>query len=131
MNHEKSILRNKFILHRKKNFFKVKRFRFNSLFGLIKKKFRNKKITIAGYYPANYEVNVLKFLQQAEKKKFKIVLPIIKSSNAMFFQSWTFKEPLYVNKFGILEPKNLHKKTIPDLVMVPLVAFDNQFNRIG
>ena len=49
----------------------------------------------------------------------------------MSFKSWIFKEPLYVNKFGILEPKNSKKKIIPDLIMVPLVAFDNHLNRIG
>ena len=49
----------------------------------------------------------------------------------MSFKSWVFKEPLYVNKFGILEPKNEKKKIIPDLIMVPLVAFDNRLNLIG
>ena len=49
----------------------------------------------------------------------------------MSFKSWVFKEPLYVNQFGILEPKNSIKEIIPDLIMVPLVAFDNRLNRIG
>ena len=49
----------------------------------------------------------------------------------MSFKTWVFKEPLYVNKFGILEPKNSIKEIIPDLIMVPLVAFDNRLNRIG
>jgi len=49
----------------------------------------------------------------------------------MSFQSWVFKEPLYVNKFGILEPKNSIKEIIPDIIMVPLVAFDYRLNRIG
>jgi len=49
----------------------------------------------------------------------------------MSFSSWIFKEPLYVNKFGILEPKSSKKKIIPDLIMIPLVAFDNRLNRIG
>ena len=49
----------------------------------------------------------------------------------MSFKSWIFKEPLYVNKFGILEPKDNKKKIIPDLVLVPLVAFDKKLNRIG
>ena len=49
----------------------------------------------------------------------------------MSFKSWIFKEPLYVNKFGILEPINSGKNIIPDLVMVPLAAFDNRLNRIG
>ena len=49
----------------------------------------------------------------------------------MSFRSWVFKEPLHVNQFGMLEPKNSKKIIIPDLIMVPLVAFDNRLNRIG
>ena len=48
------------------------------------------------------EVNILEFLKEASKKNFKIVLPVIKSSNKMCFKKWVFKQPLYVNKFGIL-----------------------------
>ena len=49
----------------------------------------------------------------------------------MNFRLWSFMDPLYVNNFGILEPKNSEKKIVPDLILVPLVAFDNQLNRIG
>ena len=131
MKYDKSFLRNKSLLLRKKKYLTVKKFNYNLIFRLIRKHFHGKKITIGGYYPSSYEVNILKFLEDASKKKFKITLPVIKSSNKMSFKSWVFKEPLYVNKFGILEPKNSKKKTIPDLIMVPLVAFDNRLNRIG
>ena len=131
MKYDKPYLRNKFLLQRKKKYLTVKKFNFNLIFKLIRKHFHKKKIIIAGYYPSNYEVNILNFLEEASKKKFKIVLPVIKSSNKMSFKSWIFKEPLYVNKFGILEPNNLGKEIIPDLIMVPLVAFDRKLNRIG
>ena len=49
----------------------------------------------------------------------------------MSFKLWIFKEPLNVNKFGILEPQNTNREIIPDLIMVPLVAFDAKLNRIG
>ena len=131
MKYDKSFLRKKSLLLRKKKYLTTKKFNYNLIFELIKKHFHSKRITIGGYYPSNYEVNILKFLEEASQKKFKITLPIIKSSNKMSFKSWVFKEPLYVNKFGILEPKNSKKKIIPDLIMVPLVAFDNSLNRIG
>ena len=131
MKYDKTYLRNISLLERKRNYLSVKKFNFNLIFKLIRKHFNRKKITIGGYYPSNYEVNILKFLEKASNKKFKITLPVIKSSNEMCFKSWAFKEPLYVNKFGILEPKNSKKKMIPDLIMVPLVAFDNCLNRIG
>ena len=131
MKYDKSYLRNKSLLQRKKRYLSTKNFNFNLIFNLIRKHFRQKKITIAGYYPSFYEVNILSFLQEASKKKFKISLPVIKSSNSMSFKEWIFQEPLYVNKFGILEPKNSKKNIIPDLILVPLLAFDRKLNRIG
>ena len=131
MKYDKSYLRNRSLLKRKKRYLTAKKFNFKLIFNLIRKHFYKKKIIIAGYYPSNYEVDILHFLQNAIKKKFKIVLPVIRSSGKMSFKSWIFKEPLYVSKFGTLEPKNSNEEIIPDLIMVPLVAFDNQLNRIG
>ena len=70
-------------------------------------------------------------LATATKKRYKISEPIVKSSNQMSFEPRLFKEPLYVNQYGILEPQKLKKETIPDLILVPLVAFDKNLNRIG
>ena len=131
MKYDKSFLRNRSLLLRKKKYLTIKKFNYNLIFRLIKKHFNQKRIIIGGYYPSNYEVNILNFLEKAVKRNFTITLPIIESSNNMCFKSWVFKEPLYVNKFGMLEPRNLKKKIIPDLIMVPLVAFDNCLNRIG
>ena len=131
MKYDKAYLRSKSLLKRKKKYSKTKKFNFNVIFSLIRKHFHKKKIIIAGYYPSNYEVNILQFLEEASKKNFRITLPVIKSLNQMSFKLWAFKDPLYVNKFGMLEPKNSKGNIIPDLIIVPLVAFDNHLNRIG
>ena len=131
MKQDKTFIRKKFLLLRKKKYLKVKKFNFSLIFKLIKKNFLNKKINIAAYYPTNYEVNILNFIQQASKKNFKIALPVIKPAGKMIFKSWYYKDPLNVSKFGTLEPLNTKKEVIPDLVMVPLAAYDNQLNRIG
>ena len=68
MKYDKSFLRNKSLLLRKKKYLTVKKFNYNLIFRLIRKHFHNKKITIGGYYPSNYEVNILKFLEEASKK---------------------------------------------------------------
>ncbi len=133
MKYDKSFLRKKFLSLRKKNYYKFidHKFDYNLVFKLIKKIFKKKKITIAGYYPSYYEADIIDFLNLAAKKNFKIVLPVIKSSNKMSFMPWNSKDPLYVSKFGTLEPENLKNKIVPDLIMVPLVAFDKNLNRIG
>ena len=131
MKHGKSYLRNRFLIKRKKRYLKSKKFNFSLIFKLIKKHFKNKKIIIGGYYPSYYEADISKFFKEAWKKKFKIVLPVVKSSTSLGFKIWLPDEPLYVNKFGILEPKSTNKEFTPDLIIVPLVAFDSQLNRIG
>ena len=131
MKYGKTYLRKKFLLHRRKKHLKAEKFNFDLIFKLIKRHFYKKRIIIAGYYPSNYEVDILNFLKEASKKKFRIALPVIGSSNSMSFKSWIYKEPLYISKFGTLEPQNSKKKVIPDLIIVPLVAFDKKLNRIG
>ena len=131
MKYDKAFLRKKFLKRRRKVHTVRKKFNFNKIFFLIKKHFKNKKITIAGYYPSDKEVNILDFLMNASKKKYKIILPVIKPKNKIEFKSWLFKQPLYLNKFGILEPKDSKERAFPDLVLVPLVAFDKYLNRIG
>ncbi len=128
---DKLSLRLKFIKKRKKlhstNFF----FSFNKIFFFIKKNFPKKKPSIAGYYPSNFEVNILDLLFQTSKKNFKIGLPVIKKDYKIDFKYWIPNEPLYVNKYGILEPQKQNITFLPDIVLVPLVAFDRNLNRIG
>ena len=127
----KSLLRLKFIKKRKKLYSKEIFFSFNKIFSLIKKNFRKKKLSIAGYHPSNFEVNILNFLYQANKKNFKVGLPVIKKDYKMVFKYWIPNEPLYVNKYGILEPKKQNITFKPDIILVPLTAFDRNLNRIG
>ena len=56
---------------------------------------------------------------------------VISSYNAMNFKLWSAKEPFSVNKFGILEPNKKNLTVVPDIVLVPLAAFDSKLNRIG
>ena len=85
---------------------------------------------IGGYYPYNYEFDILQILKVFEKKNFLISLPKIKKKFHMDFYKWSTKDPLVINKFGIPEPTS-KKKIYPDILLVPLVAFDKDLNRIG
>ena len=48
----------------------------------------------------------------------------------MDFFEWRNKDPLKINKYGIVEPIST-KKIYPDVIFVPLVAYDNNLNRLG
>ena len=48
----------------------------------------------------------------------------------MNFYSWSRNDPLKLNKFGIPEPVS-SKIFYPDILLVPLVAYDSSLNRLG
>ena len=102
---------------------------FNQLIKILKIEKMSKKI-IGGYYPINSEIDDLILLRKFEKNKYIVSLPVIKKNFKMDFYKWTFSDPLKVNKYGIPEPeiKNL---VYPDILLIPLVAFDKNLNRLG
>ena len=48
----------------------------------------------------------------------------------MDFYKWSPNDPLKISSLGIPEPLKL-KKVYPDIIFVPIVAFDKFRNRIG
>jgi 5-formyltetrahydrofolate cyclo-ligase len=125
----KSKLRKKILKVREKINKKNIQINFNEIIKILKKEKINKKI-IGGYYPVNFEIDDLLLLKKFEKSKFNISLPVIKKNFQMDFCKWSFSEILKVNKYGIPEPetKNI---VYPDILLVPLVAFDKNLNRLG
>ena len=125
----KSSIRKKILKLRKKNYSKNLLISpFNFLKYLKKKKFKSK--IIGGYYPYNYELDILNILKLLEKKNYIISLPKIAKNNKMDFYQWSLKEPLKINKYGIPESFS-NKKIYPDIILIPLVGFDSHLNRLG
>ena len=125
----KSKLRKKILKIRKIANVKNIKIDFDKIINLLKKEKIVKK-SIGGYYPVNSEVDDLDILKKFEKIKFTISLPVIKKNFKMDFYKWSFNEPLKINKYGIPQP-NSKILVYPDILLVPLVAFDNNRNRLG
>ena len=125
----KSKLRKKILKIREKNNIQNKKINVKKIINLFKKKKITKK-KIGGYFPVNFEVDDLELLKKLEKSKFKISLPVIKKNFEMDFYKWSFSEPLIINKYGIPEPI-IKVMTYPDILLIPLVAFDKKLNRLG
>ncbi len=122
-------IRKKILLLRKKNYFKNLSIDTNKILRFLERKKIKNKI-IGGYYPYNYEIDVLNILKKLEKKGFIISLPKIGNNNKMNFYQWSFKNPLSINVYGIPEPVS-KKKVNPEILLIPLVAFDSKLNRLG
>ncbi len=126
---EKSKLRKKILKIREVNNPKSTKIKLSLILEILKKE-NIKKKNIGGYFPVNYEIDDLHLLKELEKKKYIISLPIIQNNFNMNFFKWSFENPLRINKFGIPEP---YPQCIchPEIIFVPLVAFDKNLNRLG
>lgn len=125
----KSKLRKKILKIREKNNRKNIQIDFNQIIKILKKEKINKKV-VGGYYPVNFEIDDLSLLRKLEKKRFIISLPVIKKNFHMDFYKWSFSDSLKINKYGIPEPE-IKNIVYPDILLIPLVAFDKNLNRLG
>ena len=127
----KKIIRKKYYIYRKKKYFEIEHNFFNPLIKLIKKKYKNKYINLSSYYPASHEVNVTKLMDKDNVNEIKILLPVLKGRSLMQFYRWKKYDILQINQFGMLEPGNSLNHIVPDIMLVPLLAYDNHKNRLG
>ena len=49
----------------------------------------------------------------------------------MLFHKWKKNDVLNVNKYGMLEPAFFLNPVYPNIMLVPLLAYDNKKNRLG
>ena len=126
---QKKILRKKYYELRKKKYYEIESEFFLPLVDFLKLNKRN-KYKIALYYPSNFEINVLKFLENKFIKTQTTSLPVIEKNEQMNFYLWKKNQVLLVNKYGILEPFKT-KINIPDVILVPLLSFDKEKYRLG
>ena len=87
---QKSILRQKYNQLRKKKYYEIDQDFFFPLIKLIKFNFKKKDFRIALYYPSNFDLNVLKFLENDFMKNKNILLPAIERKNNMNFYLYIF-----------------------------------------
>lgn len=127
---DKEVIRKNFLKIRKKKYYEIEKSFFYPLTNIIKKKFNNKIINIGLFYPSFFEVNVLKIFEIKDIFYNNILLPKIEKKNHLVFYKWKKNEVLTLNNFGILEPMK-SKPIIPDLLLVPLIAYDYKMNRLG
>ena len=125
----KTEIRKKILGIRRKNDEKKLQINFQDICRILQK-FKSVGKIVGGYYPYNFEVDTTKILKQFEKKKYLITLPKIKKNFQMDFFQWSSNEPLSINKYGIPEPIS-GKVMYPDILLVPIVAFDKNLNRVG
>lgn len=93
-----------------------------------------KKTCIAGYLAIHGEIAVDGILRHARMHGAMTALPVIKGET-LLFAAFDDQTDMVKKRFGILEPDvaedQLLKPEVLDCVLLPLVAFDENANRMG
>jgi 5-formyltetrahydrofolate cyclo-ligase len=91
-------------------------------------------VHIAAYWPVKGEMDVLPLIEQARRYNKHVYLPVMVGST-LKFAPYQPDMPMRDNRFGIPEPDVAQAQLVApqdlDLVLVPLVVFDDYGNRLG
>jgi 5-formyltetrahydrofolate cyclo-ligase len=87
---------------------------------------------VSGFMPLKSEINPLPLMQKLAEAGARLALPAIAGrGNPLVMRAWEFGGPLDRGQWGIREPKPEAPEVAPDIMLVPLLAFDRRGHRIG
>jgi 5-formyltetrahydrofolate cyclo-ligase len=87
---------------------------------------------IAGYSPIRSEIDPAPLMRELAAKGAALALPAITArGQSLTFRVWHPNDRLLPGPLGILEPSPAAAEVTPDIVLVPLAAFDRLGHRIG
>jgi 5-formyltetrahydrofolate cyclo-ligase len=87
---------------------------------------------VSGFMPLKSEINPLPLLQKLAEAGARLALPAIAGrGKPLIMRAWEFGAPLDRGQLGIREPKAEAPEVEPDILLVPLLAFDRAGYRIG
>jgi 5-formyltetrahydrofolate cyclo-ligase len=87
---------------------------------------------VSGFMPLKSEINPLPLMRKLAGQGARLALPVvIGRGKPLIMREWTFGEPLSAGVWGIREPEPEAAEVEPDILLVPLLAFDRAGYRIG
>jgi 5-formyltetrahydrofolate cyclo-ligase len=87
---------------------------------------------VSGFMPLKSEFNPVPLLRKLAEAGARLALPAIAGrGKPLIMRAWEFGAPLDRGQWGIREPKPDAPEAEPDILLVPLLAFDREGFRLG
>jgi 5-formyltetrahydrofolate cyclo-ligase len=87
---------------------------------------------VSGFMPLKSEINPLPLMKALGEAGVALALPKIAGrGKPLIMRAWRWGAPLDTGQWGIREPKPEYPEVDPDILLVPLLAFDRAGRRIG
>ena len=89
-------------------------------------------VVMSGFMPLKSEINPLPLMRKLAALGATLALPAIAGrGQPLIMRAFAFGDPLLPGEWGIREPKPRAAEVAPDIMLVPLLAFDRGGRRIG
>jgi len=87
---------------------------------------------VSGYSPLHSEFNPVPLLRRVAAQGAQLALPVVdRRGRPLIMRAYSFGQQLNKGVWGIREPLPDAPEVYPDVLIVPLAAFDRKGNRIG
>src|ERR1700675_1839979 len=87
---------------------------------------------VSGYSPIRSEIDPAPLMRKLAEQGARLALPAVLSrGKSLAFRAWSPNDRLMLGPLGILEPSPAAAELVPDIMLVPLAAFDRAGHRIG
>ena len=87
---------------------------------------------VSGFMPLKSEINPLPLLRRLAGIGAQLALPVVAGrGKPLVMRAYAFGDPLDSGQWGIREPKPEAPELFPDIMIVPLLAFDRRGYRLG
>jgi 5-formyltetrahydrofolate cyclo-ligase len=87
---------------------------------------------VSGYSPIRSEIDPAPLMRTLAARGAQLALPAVMArGKSLAFRAWSPSDRLLLGPLGILEPSPAAAEIIPDIMLVPLAAFDRLGHRIG
>jgi 5-formyltetrahydrofolate cyclo-ligase len=89
-------------------------------------------MVVSGFSPMRSEFNPVPLMRRFADAGAALALPVVAGrGRPLIMRAWAFGEPLVAGVWGIRQPPPEAPEVLPDLLLVPLAAFDRAGHRIG
>jgi 5-formyltetrahydrofolate cyclo-ligase len=87
---------------------------------------------VSGYSPIRNEIDPTPLMQKLAAQGARLALPAVTArGQSLIFRAWSVGDRLMLGSLGIPEPSPAAAELVPDIMLVPLAAFDAAGHRIG
>lgn len=87
---------------------------------------------VSGYWPMRDEIDPRPTLSALAARGCRTCLPTMREiGQPLLFRAWDWGDPLITAAFGVQEPEPSAEEVEPDILLVPMLAFDRSGMRLG